>query len=237
MSRQNMMSATSNVSRRMFLEGLGVLGLGLALGACSSSGDSSGAGGSSSSSVAASSAEDAANSSSGSMATAAAGATILVAFFSGTGHTRRVAEELASQLDADLFEITPANPYTEEDLNFNEESSRVVQEYENEDQRDTELSQNAPDNFATYERVLVGYPIWWGDSAWAMHRFASENDFTGKTVVPFCTSMSSPLGESGQNSPTSQVLVTGRRASASPKTLTSPMWASGRPASRRSTLR
>lgn len=124
---------------------------------------------------------------------------ILVAYFSGTGHTQRAAEAAADELGADVFVITPQNPYSTDDLNFNDENSRVVREYQNQDQRDTPLAQSAPANFAEYGTVLVGYPIWWGDSAWAMHHFASDNDFTGKTVIPFCTSYSSGLGASGTN--------------------------------------
>lgn len=194
-----------DMSRRSFLKGAGAFGLAAVsagiLSACSQATGSAtanaNANGNSASNVS-NAASTNANSATASASGTASGK-VLVAYFSGTGNTRRVAQELASDLNADIFEITPANPYTSDDLNFNNEDSRVVQEYQNQDQRDTPLAQNAPDNFADYDTVLVGYPIWWMDSAWAMHRFASDNDFTGKTVIPFCTSMSSPLGSSGSN--------------------------------------
>ena len=190
------LNVTSDMSRRTFLSGLGALGLGIALAACSNGSAGAGASAGGPSSDASGSAPTASGSSG--PATAAA-RKVLVAYFSAQGHTERVAQELASVLGADTFEIGPAEPYTDDDLDFNEESSRVVQEYENEDQRDTPLAQSAPDDFADYDAVLVGYPIWWGDSAWAMRRFVTDNDLSGKTVIPFCTSLSSGLGQSGEN--------------------------------------
>lgn len=190
--------ANAGVTRRSFLAGLGAMGLGLGLAACSGKSGSGSASESASSSDASASAA-ATDSSTSAGGTASASGKILVAYFTGTGHTERVAKELASDLGADVFQIEPADPYTDDDLDYGKEDSRVVQEYENKDQRDTELKQNAPDNFADYQTVLVGYPIWWSDAAWAMHHFASKNDFTGKTVIPFCTSFSSGLGSSGSN--------------------------------------
>jgi hypothetical protein len=119
---------------------------------------------------------------------------ILVAYFSGTGHTRRVAERLADDLDATLFEIVPEDPYTEDDLNFNDENSRVSRQHDGTLDRDTPLAQTAPDDFDTYGTILLGYPIWWSEAAWAMDRFASDNNFEGRRVITFCTSQSSGLG-------------------------------------------
>lgn len=185
------------LSRRSFLAGVAAVALGGAsaafLAACGSSEPAA-----STAASAAGSAETSAAATSAA-ASGTTGSKTLVAYFSGTGHTEKAAKAAADALGADLFVITPANAYSDDDLNYNDDDSRVVQEYQNEDQRDTELTQNAPDNWADYSTVLVGYPIWWGDSAWAMWRFASENDFTGKTVVPFCTSFSSGLGDSGTN--------------------------------------
>lgn len=186
--------ANAGMSRRSFVIGMAAMGLaGMSaafLSACgaSPSGAASGAG-------AAEGASGATQADAGTLGEGAKGR-ILVAYFSGTGHTRRVAEEVASDLGADVFEIVPANPYTDEDLDFNNSDSRVVREYQDESQRDTELAANAPDDFDDYDTVLVGYPIWWGDSAWAMRHFASENDFSGKRVYPFCTSYSSGVGSS-----------------------------------------
>ena len=123
---------------------------------------------------------------------------VLVAYFSATGNTERVANAIAEATGGDLFEITPAAPYTDDDLNWTDENSRVVQEYENPEERDVELTAYTPDNWADYDVVYIGYPIWWGIAAWPVDGFVEANDFTGKTVVPFCTSSSSGLGESGQ---------------------------------------
>ena len=125
------------------------------------------------------------------------GSRVLVAYFSATGNTERVAGHIAEATGGDLFELTPSDPYTDEDLNWTDENSRVVYEYENPDARDTELVTYAPENWADYDVVFIGYPIWWYDAAWPVEGFVEENDFTGKTVIPFCTSSSSGLGESG----------------------------------------
>lgn len=126
-----------------------------------------------------------------------AGGAVLVAYYSAQGHTRAVAETIASELGASIFVIEPADPFSQDDLDWRDTSSRVVTEYENPDQRTTRLAANAPADFAGYGTVFVGYPIWWQSASWAMTDFARQNDFTGKTVIPFCTSTSSPLGSSG----------------------------------------
>ena len=108
-----------------------------------------------------------------------------------------MANYIAEAAGGDLFEITPAEPYTDEDLNWTDENSRVVFEYENPEARDTELAAYTPDGWDGYDVVFIGYPIWWYDAAWPVEGFVEENDFTGKTVIPFCTSSSSGLGESG----------------------------------------
>lgn len=122
---------------------------------------------------------------------------VLVAYYSAQGHTEKVAQTLAGELGADLFAITPANIYSDDDLDYSDASSRVSREHEDEDLRDLTLARDAPGGWANYDTVLVGYPIWWGDAAWAMWNFASNNDFSGKTVIPFCTSISSGIGSSG----------------------------------------
>ena len=125
------------------------------------------------------------------------GSRVLVAYFSATGNTERVAGYIAEGTGGDLFELTPSDPYTDEDLNWTDENSRVVYEYENPDARDTELVTYTPENWADYDVVFIGYPIWWYDAAWPVEGFVEGNDFTDKTVIPFCTSSSSGLGESG----------------------------------------
>ncbi len=125
------------------------------------------------------------------------GGKILVAYYSATGSTKAVAETLADTLDADLFEITPVEPYTSDDLRWSNSDSRVAKEHDDESLRDVELTQTTPDAWDSYDTVLIGYPIWWGIAAWPVNHFVEDNDFTGKTVIPFCTSASSGLGRSG----------------------------------------
>ena len=128
---------------------------------------------------------------------AAAGGNVLVVYYSATGNTAAVAQTIAEVTGGDLFEITPAEPYTDEDLDWTNEDSRVSREYADESLRDVELSAATPDNWDSYDTVFIGYPIWWGIAAWPTSSFVAANDFTGKTVIPFCTSSSSGLGDSG----------------------------------------
>jgi flavodoxin len=129
--------------------------------------------------------------------TVSADARILVAYFSGSGNTEAVAETIADILDADLFEITPVDPYTSADLNWTTSGSRVNREHEDETLRDIALTTTTVENWDEYDTVLIGYPIWWGIAAWPVNGFVSANDFTGKTVIPFCTAYSSGIGQSG----------------------------------------
>lgn len=123
---------------------------------------------------------------------------ILVVYFSATGSTKEVAEEISTTVGADLFEITPSDPYTSEDLDYTDEGSRVNAEHEDESLRDIALSQQTPDNWEQYDTVFIGYPIWWGIAAWPASSFVNGNDFSDKTVIPFCTSASSGMGDSGK---------------------------------------
>ena len=106
--------------------------------------------------------------------TPSSGKKTLVVYYSASGSTKAVAQNIAESADADIFEITPVNPYTSDDLNWTNNNSRVSKEH-----------------------VFIGYPIWWGIAAWPVDTFVKGNDFTGKTVIPFCTSTSSGLGDSG----------------------------------------
>ena len=128
----------------------------------------------------------------------AAGGSVLVAYYSAQGHTESVAQTIADELGADLFEITPTEPYADDDLNWNNPDSRVSREHDDESLRDVPLEQVTPDGWAEYDTVLVGYPIWWGIAAWPVDGFVTGNDWEDKTVVPFCTSASSGLGRSGE---------------------------------------
>ena len=169
------MAATTDISRRSFIKGTAVLAamipLSSILAACSSDEQSSGSNAQSESSI-------------------------LVAYYSAQGHTESVANTLADELNADTFVITPTQPYTREDLNYNNDDSRVSAEHLDEN-RHVELETITPDNFDSYDTILIGYPIWWANAAWVIDDFVTENDFSGKTVIPFCASASSPLGESG----------------------------------------
>lgn len=126
------------------------------------------------------------------------GGKTLVVYFSATGNTENAANYIAEATGADLFELVPADPYTDSDLDWTDDSSRVVHEYENESERDVALEKSTVDNWADYDTVFIGYPIWWGIAAWPVDTFVNANDFTGKTVIPFCTSSSSGLGQSGE---------------------------------------
>ena len=89
-------------------------------------------------------------------------------------------------------------PYSNDDLNWTNDDSRVTREHENEDERDVELVSATVDNWSEYDTVFIGYPIWWGIAAWPVDEFIETNDFTGKTVIPFATSASSGMGQSGE---------------------------------------
>ena len=122
----------------------------------------------------------------------------LVVYFSASGNTGRVAGYIADALDADRFELVPAQPYTSDDLSWTTEGSRVNREHDDESLRDVRLVENTVGNWGEYDTVFIGYPIWWGIAAWPVNDFVKSNDFTGKTVIPFCTSSSSGLGQSGE---------------------------------------
>ncbi len=122
---------------------------------------------------------------------------VLVVYYSASGNTKTVAETIARYTGGDLFEIVPAEAYTSEDLDWRQESSRVNREHEDESLQDIELVSTTVEDFDSYSTVFIGYPIWWRDAAWVVNRFVKDNDFTGKTVIPFCTSSSADLGESG----------------------------------------
>lgn len=122
---------------------------------------------------------------------------VLVAYYSASGNTKKVAEVIAKDLGGTLFEMVPAQQYTSEDLNYRDTNSRVVKEH-NDPNRHVALAQAKPDNFDTYDVIFVAYPIWWREAAWVVNDFIKENNFTGKTVIPVATSTSSPLADSGE---------------------------------------
>ena len=121
----------------------------------------------------------------------------LVVYFSATGTTRGVAERLASATGADLYEIVPAVPYTDEDLNYNDRSTRATSEQDHPDTR-PEIGGEDVD-LTGYVTVYIGYPIWWGEEPRILCTFVENHDFTGMTVIPFCTSGGSGIGRSGED--------------------------------------
>lgn len=123
---------------------------------------------------------------------------VLVAYFSASGNTKRVAEYIAEATGGTLFELVPIDPYTSADLNWTTAGSRVNREHLDENLRDIPLVTTTPDNFNEYDVVFIGYPIWWGIAAWPVNNFVKNNDFSGKTVIPFATSSSSGMGQSGE---------------------------------------
>lgn len=122
---------------------------------------------------------------------------VLVVYYSASGNTARVANDIAEAAGADVFEIIPVEPYTSDDLNWTNQSSRVSVEHDNPDARTVALASTEVPDWDSYTTVFIGYPIWWGIAAWPVDGFVSANDFTGKTVIPFATSSSSGMGESG----------------------------------------
>ncbi len=130
--------------------------------------------------------------------TESTGGKTLVVYYSASGNTENVSNVIADTLGADLFELEPVEPYSNDDLNWTNDDSRVSREHENEDERDVELVSATVDNWSEYDTVFIGYPIWWGIAAWPVDEFIETNDFTGKTVIPFATSASSGMGQSGE---------------------------------------
>lgn len=123
---------------------------------------------------------------------------VLVVYYSASGNTARVAKDIADAASADVFEITPTEPYTSDDLDWTNEDSRVSREHEDESLRDVPLTTTEVENWDEYDTVFIGYPIWWAIAAWPVDNFVKNNDFTGKTVIPFATSASSGMGQSGE---------------------------------------
>lgn len=140
---------------------------------------------------------------------------ILVAYFSASGVTKKVAEKMAKSAGADLFEIVPEKPYTRADLNWMDKKSRSTVEMQDRNSRPAMAA--APD-VSAYDVILVGFPVWWYREPSIIDTFMESADFTGRTVVPFCTSGGSGIGDSAKNlqtlAPGANVLD-GKRFSAS----------------------
>lgn len=125
------------------------------------------------------------------------GSNILVAYFSATGTTKRVAEKIAELEASDIYEIVPKVLYSEADLNWNDSNSRSTKEMDDPSVR-PEIG--SPDiDLTKYSIIYLGYPIWWGDAPRIMSTFVEKYNFAGKKVIPFCTSGGSGIGRSGSN--------------------------------------
>ena len=116
----------------------------------------------------------------------------LVAYFSASGVTKKLAEKLAAAVDADLFEIRPKIPYTKADLNWMDKQSRSTIEMQNPASH-PEIAGSC-ERIADYDTVFVGFPIWWYVAPTIVNTFLESCDLTGKTVVPFATSGGSGMG-------------------------------------------
>ncbi|MDO4341046.1 MAG: flavodoxin [Eubacteriales bacterium] len=129
--------------------------------------------------------------------TEAEGTKVLVAYFSATGTTEGVAEHIANGLNADIYEIVPEDPYTDADLNYNDNNSRTTIEMNDPSARPA--ISGSVENMDQYDIVFIGYPIWWGEAPRIVSTFMESYDFSGKTIVPFCTSGGSGMGSSATN--------------------------------------
>ena len=126
-----------------------------------------------------------------------AGTKTLVVYFSATGNTKSVAGKIIEATGSDGYEIIPAQPYTEDDLNYNDPDSRSSKE-QNDDGARPEIGGEKL-SLDDYAIIYIGYPIWWGKAPRIMETFVESYNFEGKTVFPFCTSGSSPIGDSAKN--------------------------------------
>ena len=122
---------------------------------------------------------------------------VLVVYFSATGTTKGVAEKIAALTGADIYEITPKTPYTDADLNWNDASSRSTKEQNDASARPKIGSKKL--SLSDYKTIYIGYPIWWGEEPRIMDTFVESYDFSGITMIPFCTSGGSGIGRSGKN--------------------------------------
>ncbi|WP_050751669.1 flavodoxin [Mitsuokella multacida] len=129
----------------------------------------------------------------------AAGGKTLVVYYSATGRTERVAKVIAKERQADIMKLVPNPAYTEADLDTHDKNSRTTRERDDTSLREKiQLQKAVPDNWASYDTIFLGYPIWWSIAAWPVDAFVKANDFTGKNVVTFATAGISPLGNSGK---------------------------------------
>jgi len=153
----------------------------------------------------------------------------LVAYFSATGTTKRVAQNLAKVTGADIYEIKPLKPYTSADLNWHDSNSRSSVEMNDPKSRPELVS----DNFSidNYDTIYLGFPIWWGTAPKVVHTFLEKYDFSGKKVIIFATSGSSGLGDTANNLKssvsTSTKIVEGKVLNGNPSVNELKQWVEG----------
>ena len=150
----------------------------------------------------------------------------LVAYFSASGVTASLAERLAKEIGADLYEIRPEVAYTKADLNWMDKKARSTVEMEDRSSRPAMADKNAP--VAACDVVFVGFPVWWYREPSIIDTFMEAYDFSGKTVVPFATSGMSPIGDSAKNMQalaSGAKVVSGKRFAASTSGKTLADWA------------
>ena len=122
---------------------------------------------------------------------------VLVAYFSATNTTKGVAEKIAVSTGGTLYSITPAVPYTSADLNYNDSNSRSTKEQNDSNARPA--ISGSVENMDEYDIVFIGYPIWWAEAPKIIYTFLESYNFEGKTIIPFCTSGGSGVGNSAKN--------------------------------------
>lgn len=156
------------------------------------------------------------------------GSKTLVVYFSASGNTEAVAETITETLDAELYELVPETPYTEADLDWNTPGSRVNAEHKDPSFR-TAIAGEAMD-LSGYDTILIGYPLWWREAPSIVRNFVENSDLAGKTVIPFCTSMSDGFGSSGDTLAAmapGATWMTGQRFGESPDAATVAQWVNG----------
>lgn len=157
----------------------------------------------------------------------ASGSKVLVVYYSASGNTKRVAEDIAEAADGDLFEITPAEPYTSDDLNWTNSDSRVSREHDDESLRDVPLTTTEVENWDDYDTVFIGYPIWWGIAAWPVDTFVKTMISPARPSFPLPHLRPPAWARAVRCSPKWRVPVTGRTVSASPAVPARAMWPIG----------
>ncbi len=125
------------------------------------------------------------------------GKKVLVAYFSATGTTKALAEYAADAVNGELYEIVPQEPYTSADLDYGDKNSRSTKEMNDKSSRPA--INGSVSDMPQYDIVFIGYPIWWGEAPRIINTFVESYDFSGKTIVPFCTSGGSGMGSSAKN--------------------------------------